>query len=194
MKNNFALVCALAVVILFASCSSEKKKETASENKQKDFTEFLQRYYDNRMELFPLDATANGDNRFNDILPVDISDAYREKEKKFFQDYLNELNTYDETKLNENDQMSFEILNWELNINIEGLQFPDNLTPINQFWSLPLTFGQLGSGKGNQPFNTVKDYENFLGRVNGFHAWCDTSIAYMRKGIAMNYTNPKVLM
>jgi len=50
---------------------------------------------------------------------------------------------------------------------------------------------QLGSGTGNQPFKTVKDYENWMKRVDAFLPWCDSAMANMRKGIALGYTIPK---
>jgi uncharacterized protein (DUF885 family) len=59
---------------------------------------------------------------------------------------------------------------------------------------VPNSFAQLGSGNGLHPFKTVKDYEDFLKRVNGFVAWTDQAIINMREGIAKGYTLPKVLV
>jgi uncharacterized protein (DUF885 family) len=56
-----------------------------------------------------------------------------------------------------------------------------------------LMVAQLGSGTGNQPFKTVKDYENWLSRLNGYLAWCDTAIVNMKKGMATGYVIPKPL-
>jgi uncharacterized protein (DUF885 family) len=56
-----------------------------------------------------------------------------------------------------------------------------------------LTFAQLGSGDGNQPFKTVKDYNDFLGRIHGFTVWCDTAIANMKRGMEQKFVLPKVL-
>jgi uncharacterized protein (DUF885 family) len=75
-----------------------------------------------------------------------------------------------------------------------GLPFKDYLRPVNQFWSLPLTFGQLGSGKSIQPFKTVEDYHNFLGRIQDFSAWCDTAIVMMKRGVETGEVNPRILM
>ena len=47
---------------------------------------------------------------------------------------------------------------------------------------------QLGSGKSNQPFKTVEDYNNFISRANSFAIWCDTAIANMREGISRQIT------
>ena len=51
----------------------------------------------------------------------------------------------------------------------------------------------MGSGKGIQPFKTVKDYDDFLKRLDGLVAWTDQAIANMREGVAKGYTLPRVL-
>ncbi len=195
MKTILKFTAASLMCMLLAFCNAPKEKNNAADaGSTSDFSNFLQRYSDERMKLFPLEATANGVNLYNDVLPVDISDSYREKIKTFYQAYLDTLNAFDRNALAANDQISYDILKWDLPIGIENFNFPDHLLPINQFWSLPLTFGQLGSGQSNQPFKTVKDYDNFLGRVNGFYPWCDTAIANMKRGMAAGLTNPKILM
>jgi uncharacterized protein (DUF885 family) len=194
MKKTLLIIPAAFLLVFFNCCHSGKEKNNETAVSQTDISEFLQRYYDERMKLFPLEATANGDNRYNDMLPIDISESYRQKIKSFYETYLKELNSYDRNALSENDRVSYDILKWDLQTGIEGFNFPDNYLPINQFWSLPLTFGQLGSGQSNQPFKTVKDYDDFLGRVNSFPEWCDTAIVNMQKGISAGITNPKILM
>lgn len=82
----------------------------------------------------------------------------------------------------------------EMEMQLEGLTFQDNLMPVNQFWSMPLTFALLGSGSGNQPFKTVKDYDDFLKRMDAYLGgywdchWC------MQRGMALGITPPKILM
>jgi uncharacterized protein (DUF885 family) len=66
--------------------------------------------------------------------------------------------------------------------------------PFQQFWALPLTLGQMGSGTGSQPFKTVSDYENWLKRARAFEAWTDSAIVYFQKGIADNYVLPQKLV
>ncbi len=53
---------------------------------------------------------------------------------------------------------------------------------------------QLGTGRGAQPFDTVEDYEAWLGRVEDFEAWVDQAIENMRKGIDRGVVQPRVLM
>ena len=66
--------------------------------------------------------------------------------------------------------------------------------PVNQFRSLPNVLPSLGSGADIQPFKTVKDYDNWLKRVNAFADWADTAIANCNKGIAIGMVLPKALV
>lgn len=184
----------MAFIFLMASCTSGDKKSGDPTASQHSLAPLLHQYYEDHLKLSPLEATQNGDNRYNDQLPNDMTAEFRNREKQLLQQYLDSLQAYDRSALSENDQMSYDVLKWELNISMERLQYPDDLMPINQFWSLPLTMGQLGSGTGNQPFKTVKDYENWLGRIDGFSHWCDSAIGNMRTGMAQGIVYPKILI
>ena len=175
----------------FLACNSDQKSGAAQTKNQALDTLFSQ-YWEERMQLFPLHATAFGDNRYNDQLPITICDSYREKTKKFYESYLSKVEKI-KADLSDEDQLSKELFVYELKNNLDALKFSTHLMPINQFWSFTIEFPQLGSGSGNQPFKTVKDYDNFLSRMKAFPAWADTAIANMKKGIAQGYILPKVL-
>ncbi len=180
------------VAIVLTSCKLSNNNQTNEDNKE--LNALFDKYYEDRMKLFPLEATANGDPRYNNLLPLDFTDSYRDTLKNFFNRYRVYVTKYDREALNENDKISFDIFRREMEISIEGLNFHENYTPFQQFWGLPLTMGQLGSGTGNQPFKTVKDYDDWLSRASRFSIWTDSSIAYFRKGIAANYVLPKALV
>jgi uncharacterized protein (DUF885 family) len=182
----------LAVQVLIA-CSAPPKEETQSTEKQASLDSLLQQYHEERLKLFPIDATMMGDNRYNDQLPNNITQEYRTQLKEFYTRYSDALKSADRSKLSEEDQMSYDILKWECDIALEGLQFKDYLTPVNQFWSAHLLIGQLASGSSLQPFKSVKDYEDWLKRLDSYVAWADTAIVNMKKGIAQGYVIPKVL-
>ncbi len=188
MKYTFSILLLLTVY----ACSNNTEKENSKE--MKNIKEILDSYYEERLQFFPLEATAIADNRYNDTLPVDISDSYREKLKGFYKKYLDQILLVDSAKLIGQDVLSYDVFKREMNIQLEGLQFHDNLLPINQFWGMHLTFPVLGSGSGNQPFKSVEDYENFLKRIDDFSSYIDTAISNMRRGITENMILPKVLM
>ena len=184
-------VCLFIAVLWLSSCKHEAGM--TGQTTDTAFPALAKNYYETRLKLYPLEATQNGDTRYNNLLPNNITVAYREQLRQFYQSYLDSLNTYDRTQLDYNDQLSYDVLKWELQINLDGLKFPEELMPINQFWSLTITMGQLGSGTFTQPFKTVEDYDNFLARITGFEAWSDTAIANMRRGMKEGYVLPAIL-
>ncbi len=180
------------VLLITVSCNQNSKNKASGNNVQ--LSQLFDNYYEQRMQLFPREATQNGDNRYNDKLPLDFTDSYRDTLKVFYTRYLDSINKYSREDLNENDKISFDIFKREMQIRLEDFKFQDNYMPSNQFWGLPLTMGQLGNGTGDQPFKTIKDYYNWQSRVNGFTAWIDSAIVYFRKGVNAGIVLPKPLI
>jgi uncharacterized protein (DUF885 family) len=174
--------------IALTSCSAPKEKEEPVA-----FNTLMHKYHEEYLKLYPFVATSAGDNRYNDVLPNNISVAYRNEVKDFYSGYQGKLKTIDKSTLSKDDQLSYDLMMYQCNINLEGLKFNDHLTPISQIQSMPLQVAQLAAGTGNQPFKTVKDYDNWLSRLDDFVVWCDTAIANMKKGIATGYVIPKAL-
>jgi uncharacterized protein (DUF885 family) len=164
----------------------------------------LNNYYEDREKLYPIEATQNGDNRYNDKLPVDFTDSYLDTLRNFYSGYKNKINQFDRDKLNQNDQISFDIFKREMEMSIEGIDMHfsiNNVTmpniqymPFNQFEGTPLYLGQMGSGTGIQPFKTVVDYDNWIKRATAFGAWADSAIVYFRRGLANGYILPRYLV
>jgi uncharacterized protein (DUF885 family) len=183
---------ALLAAGTIAACKQNQKTGTAEKNEQ--FGRLCSQYYEEYLKLNPFTATYAGDNRYNDLLPNDGSAAYLASVKKFDQQYLDSLSKYNRAALNENDGLSYDVLKDELEVSLEGLKYHFEYLPFNQMFALPLTIGQLGSGTGAQPFKTVKDYDNWLKRINAFSVWADTAIGNFKKGAASGIVLPKALV
>jgi len=190
MKLSFL---SFLTLILFITACKENEKPTVKKPNEA-LPAFFERYYDERLKLFPLEATAIGDNRYNDTLPVTFTDSYRNKLREFYNRYLTEAGNYSRDELNEKDKISYDVFVYETKMNLEELEFPSNYIPFNQFYALPLSMGQLGSGTGNQPFKTTKDYEDWIKRASGFKAWADSAILYFKKGLGDQYVLPKSIV
>lgn len=198
MKKIFFAISILAIGV---SCSQHSTQKTSEANK--NLAALFNQYYEERLQIFPLEATANGDTRYNNLLPAEFTDSYREKLKNFFTRYQDSIARFDTATLSENDKISYNIFMHEMNMGLQGLSLnfvpspalqSEKYIPFNQFWGLPLTMGQLGSGDGNQPFKTVEDYDKWLQRAYAFSVWTDSAIAYFKKGIEANYVLPKTLV
>ena len=186
-------------IVLFTICVSAlfscKQKKTAEHGKNNaQFTAMCEQYYQDGLKLAPINATYIGDERYNDLLPNDGSQAYIKEYRDFNQRYLDSLATFNREVLNEDEQLSFDYLKDQLDMNLEGLQYHSEYLPFNQMFALPLTMGQLGSGTGAQPFKTVKNYEDWLKRVWAFSVWADTAIANFKKGTQAGIVLPKALV
>jgi len=190
MKQILLAVCVLA--LSFQSC---KQENTAGQthNENEELNAILENYHQERLKLFPIEATFAGDERYNNILPNTLSDAYVAEAKAFYEKYRKQMARFDSSKLSENDKLSKAILEWECNINLEGFNYREELLPINQFQSFPLMIGQLASGSSAQPFKTVKDYQDWLQRLEAFNNWIVSAEARMKEGVSKGYVLPRAL-
>jgi len=151
-------------------------------------------FWEKTMQLNPVFATYIGDNRFNDQYANDIGPEWRKATEELARDSLARIQKMDPNLLEGQDRLSYDVFVFDREVEIDGFRFPDELTPINQFFSDPTFFAQMGSGQGIHPFKTVKDYDDWLKRMDGFIVWMDQSIVNMKEGIAKGVVNPRVLM
>lgn len=182
------------LLLLFIATSTTTKLLAQTINDNKELHQLFDDYYEDRLKLFPIEATKLGDSRYNDRLPNDGSLSFLNEQHAFYSKYQNALKKYNYQKLNKQDKISYDILMNVLQRELGVEQFHPEYMPITQVYSLPLTMGQLGSGTGAQPFKTVKDYENWLKRISAFTIWTDTAIANFTKGLTTGYVLPKAIV
>jgi len=173
---------------------AEPVTDGTSQAKQQELHRIFDEYFESRLVLNPVFATYIGDNRYNDRYVNNISPAWREAARALEREALERIETIDPAGLQGQDLLSYEIFKADRKIALQDFDFPSHLMPINQFYSAPNSFVQLGSGTGVQPFRTVEDYENFLGRIDGFVVWMEQAEANMREGISLGLTQPRILM
>jgi uncharacterized protein (DUF885 family) len=184
----------LVISALIISCTKEKK-EVLITKENIPFNQLLIDYNEGKLQLDPIAATFAGDNRYNDIFPNFLSDEYQQKSKDFYTNYKAKLKDFKDTDLTESEQMSKAVLDWDCEMAIaQGTFKNDVLFPINQMWTVNLTMGQLASGGSAQPFATVKDYTNWLSRLEQYNVWLGSAEAKMRQGVTEGYVLPKSLI
>ncbi len=179
---------ACCILGLFTSVTS------ADESTEYTLRQIFSDYHEQFLILFPLEATSFGDSRYNDQLQIDISDDFLAKEKQFYEQTLARLDTIDCKKVSETLQLSAEILKYELQIRLAAFPFKAERIPFTQFDGLPLSFAQMGSGVGTHPFKSVKDYDDWLKRLEAFSTWSLVAIERFRDGMADDYVLPKILV
>jgi uncharacterized protein (DUF885 family) len=186
-RCKYSIIILIIMTAMTNSCKNKYSEQNSSISK------LFENYYEEKLSLNPLEATMIGDSRYNHVFLNDISESHRAALKAFYSGYQNKLKEYDRNTLSEKDRLGYDILNYECVIQLEELQFHSELIPINQFESMHLTIGQFAGGTSVQPFKTVKDYENWLSRLDGFSEWCDTAVENMKRGMRQGYVLQKVL-
>lgn len=150
-------------------------------------------YWEESLELNPVNATFVGDARYNDRLPNFLGVDFRAQELALAKKYRDAAAALKTDELSEQDRLSVQIFLRDRDDDIEQAQFPEHLQPFNQFYSAHATFAQLGSGSSAQPFKTVKDYDNWRARAARIPLIFDQGIANMREGVKAGVVLPKVL-
>ena len=89
----------LMSILVFFSCNFNNDKFL-------EIAQVFENYYQESLKLYPLQATSQGDLRYNDFLPNDLSDEFRTREKEFYTFYKSQLNNFPDQILNENDLLS----------------------------------------------------------------------------------------
>jgi len=175
--------------LLFAPLLVSAATPATSENVNRLFAD----YWEDYLRANPIAATFNGDNRYNDRFGPVTSAEDVAATRELADRYLARLAELEPSGLPAEDRISYDLLRYQLRLSLDALQFPSHLLPVNQMSSMHLLLAQLGSGRLAQPFNTVRDYENWLARAAAFAPYVDGIIADLRTGIAQGIVLPKAL-
>ncbi len=194
------LVLALALTLSVAGCASgpalsDTPPAAVNQQAKADQLNVLyDQYWEEVLKLNPVQATFQGDARYNDQLPDFGSAEFRQQQHDFTARWLKTLQDIGPDGLQGQDLLSYQIFVRDAKNSLESEQFPDWMMPVDQMRSLATFAVQLGSGVGAQPFKTVKDYDNWLARGNKVPQLFDTSIANMREGMKAGVVQPRALM
>ena len=192
---------ALAIALLLAGAplahnASAAANETAATaaTAQKRLLALADEYYDAVARFDPMNATASGNNRYDDQIGLTISPQRRARQFALYRQYARRLQAIPRAQLGREDRISYDILAFELKSLLSLAPFPDHLLPLEQMSSMPVMLANLASGEGPQPIGTVQEYEAYLSRLRQLPGWIDQAIVNMREGMRKGVVQPKALM
>lgn len=193
MKNVLlkGMIC-IGLAVSLASC--KKSDSPLTKVTPTNLDSIASNYYEQYLKLYPLDATSQGDTRYNDQLPINIDKDFISGEVAFYNSIQNQLDKVDYKSLSDDDKVVYDVLDYTLKDKIEAYAYHPEYIPFTQFTGLPLNFPLYGSGEGSQPFKTEKDYEDWLQRMNKFPLWMDSAIENFKDGITNKVVLPKKLI
>ena len=175
--------CLLLVFLLAARALSQPASEAAQSLHQ-----LFDREWEYQMEHNPVRASLLGDRRWNDKWP-DVSSAMIHDEYQHAREVLNQLQAIARTQLSPQDQISYDVFDYNIAEYAEGERYKWYLIRTNTFSGIQTVEGLVNSLR----FETVKDFEDWIGRMNSFPHYLDQNVDLMREGIRQHVLLPKVI-
>ena len=159
----FAIL-ALTLVFVFAPVLPQAASQTGSsvESRRKQLNDLFAQIWEDRLSHSPEFASTIGDQRFNDQLTDYSVDAYNQQLARG-RDYLHKLGEIDTAGLTDQEVLSKDLMVRQLIEDQEESEFKPWEMPVNQFNGLHLSLPQLVP---RLRFTTVKDYDDYIARLN----------------------------
>lgn len=147
------------------------------------------RTWDYEMEQHPTHASSLGDRRWNDRWE-DLSAQAIEARHQHDLATLAELKKIARAELSAADQLNYDLFQQQYAMRVAGHKFHWYLVTLNQRGGIQ-TANELGD---SLRFETVKDYEDWIARLNRFPEHMRQTMALMRQGIKERILLPQVIM
>ncbi len=143
-----------------------------------------------QLEHHPMMATYVGDTRYNDRLD-DYSPAAFAHDAAHAASQLHRLQAMPHSNLNEQQQISREIMLRQLADTVDSYKLKEWEMPVSQINGIYLDFASMYS---QMPFHTVQDYRNYIARLNAIPRAFDQLNAVMRLGMRDHLMQPRYLL
>lgn len=177
----------IAVLFLFSSSVFAQKSDDNEPTKK--LYALFDSEWENKLKEDPIFASYLGDKRYNDKWS-DLSLAAIEKRNRHAKDILEKLKAIDRKQLSVADQLNYDLFKKDLEESIEGFEYKRFLTPVNQQGGI-----QTQDDLANfLTFASVKDYEDWIARMNAFPVLMEQTLELMREGKRENIMLPKIVM
>lgn len=148
------------------------------------------REWDRSMRENPVTASDLGDYRFNDRWP-DVSMTAIEHSHREDQKALDDLAKIDRASLNSSDQVSYDLFQWQHRDALESYRFHEYLYPVTQLGGIQ-TVGDIAIQ--SLRFEKLKDYQDWLTRLQTFAPYMDQTIALLQQGVNQKRVLPKIVV
>jgi uncharacterized protein (DUF885 family) len=172
----------LAALIVFASGA-------VFADASSDFTTLLDEHWEWRMANSPVMASRLGDRRYNDQWPDDSLAAILKRHEDT-REFLTRIYAIDRDALSTEDQLNHELLRRQLQNDVDAHKFNNHLMPFSHRGGI-----QNPENVANQlRLVTVKDYEDWLARIEQLDDVIDQRIKLAEAGRKLGLVPPRILL
>jgi uncharacterized protein (DUF885 family) len=183
------LLATIAITVSLASVYAQKPN-TSVDERVKQLHKLLDEQWEYTLRTGPEFASMLGDKRYNDKLG-DNSQAAIDSEVHQTKVFLQKFEAIDTRGFPEQEQLNRDLMVLNLRDRLNGIKFKDWEMPVSQFRGIHLDMPQLVTSLS---FSTVKDYDDYIARLQQFPRAFDEVMVQMRKGMKDGLMPPKILL
>lgn len=192
---NVSRFFALAVVTAIVLSPGARGEDADTKDKQADssaakrFHALVRDEWEWTLKNYPTFASELGDRRYNTRWP-DVSLAAFAKKHRHRLGVLKKLDRIPIAKLSEMDRVNYKLFRKKLETDVEAYPYKWHFVPLTQREGIQTANIMTDVLR----FRTLKDYEDWIARLNGFPKYMEQTLALMHAGIKTGRVQPKVVM
>ena len=187
---SYVLMLFIPVALILAARSDQAADSQSLSSRRAQFSQLLADEWEYEMRESPEYATQVGDNRYNDRWS-DLSIEHQLQQRKDAEQWLARFQAVDTTGFSEQEKLSAQLMIRSKKNQIEGIDLKTFEMTIDQFKGVHLGLAQLVDVT---PFNSVKDYEDYLSRLRKFPTVFDQLIDVLQQGEKDKLMPPRNLL
>ena len=186
----YAVASILCLSLVAAQAPIRAAQGNDLESRRKALNALLDEHWEYTLKHNPIFASILGDKRYNDQVG-DFSQKAIDQGIEDSKAFLARFKAVDTTGFPEQEALNKTLMVRDLENSIEDSRFKNWQMPINQISGIHIEAPQLVSLLS---FATVKDYDDYVARLNQLPRLFDETTVQMRKGMAEGMMPPKFLL
>jgi uncharacterized protein (DUF885 family) len=187
--RTWSFVSVLAASLLIPLCCAAQSPN-GLDARRKALADLLAEQWEYRMRTNPIEATIIGDKRWNDQLG-DFSEEAIEKDLRETRKFLIRFEAIDSTGFPDQEALNKELMVRDLGTQLEGARFQSWEMPVSQMGGIHIFLPMLPTFA---PFESVKDYADYISRLTQASRAIDQTIVLMRHGMKDGLMPPRFLL
>jgi len=187
--RSLVLLC-MGIFLISATTSAVDKPAASLEQRREQLNTLLKEQWEFVMKTSPEFATIIGDKRYNNKVS-DVSEKEVYYELEMAKDFLKRFQAIDTTGFPEQERLNKVLMVRALEEQLDNAKFEDWLMPVTQFGGIQRDLPQFVQ---LIPFETVKDYDDYIARLKQIPGQIDGTVIFMRKGASKKLIPPKILL
>lgn len=191
MRN--IIFCSLLMVMLvfvFYPTPASAADASTLDARRAQFNKLLDEEWEYEMRESPEFATQVGDYRYNDRWS-DYSLAHVQQQKKDLEQWRSRFEAVNTGGFSEQERLSAQLMLRNLKDRIQGIDLKTFEMPVDQFNGVQLGLPQMVDAT---PFTSVKDYEDYLSRLQKIPTVFEQTIGVLEQGKKDKLMPPKYLL